>query len=159
MSRLSVFTAILVAVLLTASPIRAQQARNDPAELEAIQETTNSIVVAFNEGDAKAIAAYWTRSADFVGPLGEVDKGRGEIERSHAEFFTDNPGIKLKLKTTSRRFLRRNLVIEDGTYGLSNVSEKGVPPKGRFTDIWVKQRGRWRIAATRLMVPVAQPEN
>ena len=127
--------------------------------MEAIQETTNSIVVAFNEGDAKAIAAYWTRSADFVGPLGEVDKGRGEIERGHAEFFADNKGIKLKLKTTTRRFLRRNLVIEDGTFELSNVSDKGVHKKGRYTDIWVKQRGRWLIAATRLMVPAAQPVN
>ena len=159
MSRLSVFTTVLGAILVTASPIRAQEARNDPAELEAIEETANSIVAAFNEGDAKAIAAHWTRGADFVNALGEVDKGRDEIERGHAELFADNKAIKLKLKTTSRRFLRRNLVIEDGSFELSNVSEKGLPPKGRYTDIWVKQRGRWLIAATRLMVPIAQPEN
>src|SRR5262245_6818051 len=53
----------------------------------AVRKSAEAFVATFNKGDARALAAFWTKDAEFVGPDGEVIRGRAAIEKDHAEFF------------------------------------------------------------------------
>jgi len=46
------------------------------ADLAAIREGSRAFVDAFNQGDAKAIAALWTENADYTDESGTTFSGR-----------------------------------------------------------------------------------
>jgi len=98
MKRISLIRSILPLALACAlgcggSPARA--AESDPQEA-AITKTAEAFVEAFQKGDAKAVAAFWTQDGDFVDLTGRVLNGRPAIEKDFGNLFTENKGLKLQ---------------------------------------------------------------
>jgi hypothetical protein len=56
---------------------------------------------------------------------------------------------QVKLVESGIRFLTDDVAIEDGTSEASNANLKLLPARGRFSAIWVKNAGRWRLASLR----------
>jgi hypothetical protein len=54
-------------------------------------------------------------------------------------------GRPVELSNTRIRFLTNDVALEDGTNRLAGAAG----PDGRFTAIWVKQQGKWRLASLR----------
>ena len=50
--------------------------------------------LAFNKGDAKAIAALWTGDCEYTDETGRSIQGRDAIEKEYAAFFAEHPECK-----------------------------------------------------------------
>jgi len=69
-----------LALVCATSPARA--AESNPQEEAAITKTAEAFVEAFQKGDPKAVAAFWTPDGDYVDPNGRVLQGRQAIEKT-----------------------------------------------------------------------------
>ena len=84
-------------------------------------------------------------------------KGRDEIEKAFAEFFSENKGLKAQIHPESLRFVTPDVAIEDGV--TSVVSPDGEPPsRAHYTVVHVKKDGHWLLSSVR-DAPYAPPTN
>jgi uncharacterized protein (TIGR02246 family) len=164
MNRDYVLSAILAAVLLT-MPATAQPAtaetgttgekpaspeprRDSSADLEAIRAASDAFVAAFNQGDAKAVAAHWTQDGDYVDDFGRTFSGREAIEQGYAGFFTENPEARIRIVIDSLRLLSDCAAIEDGR-AMVDPPPTGAPAVGKYTAVHVKVDGKWLMSTVR----------
>src|SRR5262245_49626279 len=77
----------------------------DSPEVAAVRRTAVEFVKVFNLGDAKAVADYWTKEGEYIGPDGEAIHGRAAIAKGYTEFFKKNPKAKLEVHIDSIRLL------------------------------------------------------
>ncbi|MCL4202503.1 MAG: SgcJ/EcaC family oxidoreductase [Pirellulaceae bacterium] len=117
-------------------------------ELAAIRAGSEAFVAAFNQGDAKAIAALWTEDGEYIDDRGRRYAGREAIEKGYAEFFTGNPGAAIQIAIDSLRLVSPNTAIEDG---LASVKAGSGVAGGasRYTVVHVKDNGKWWMASVR----------
>jgi uncharacterized protein (TIGR02246 family) len=115
----------------------AAEAKVKPGEGKRAKE----FIAAFNRGDAKACAAFWTEEGTLVDDEGHESKGRAAIEKVYKEVFAQRKGAKLHITVTSARQITPAVAIEDG---ISEVTDDNGPPTtGRFTAVGVKKDGEW----------------
>ena len=122
-------------------------AEPDPQEA-AIIKTAEAFVEAFHKGDAKAVAAFWTPDGDYVDDSGRVLKGREAIEKSFAELFTANKGLKVHIDVANIKFPTPDLAIEDGTSAVIDP-DGSAPSRARYTNVLVKKDGQWLLSSVR----------
>ena len=139
-----------MACLFTAVAWAGQGAADDQ---KALDELVRAWDAAFNAHDARALAAHYTEDADQVLPTGDWVKGRAAIKKGHAENFAKNPDVKTKTSVLSRRFLTPDVVVEDGQWEDTGLTEKGLPTKGLYSAVLVKQGGNWLIVCERVSAP------
>src|SRR6266516_2342504 len=75
----------------------AQQAKDDAKDKEAIAKKAQAFIDYFHEGNAKAVAAFWTADGDYTDASGKHLKGRPAIEKAFAAMFAENKGAKLRI--------------------------------------------------------------
>jgi uncharacterized protein (TIGR02246 family) len=126
-------------------PVWAQAPRQDEV---ALRQRAEAFVAAFNTGDAKALAAFWTPDGDYIDQTGLSFKGREAIEGAYQGLFAAHQGLKLGVMATSVRIVTSDLVIEDGTTEVM-PADGGPPSRARYTVVHVKCDGQWRIASVR----------
>jgi hypothetical protein len=88
MKRTSLIRSILplaLACALSSGSSPARAAASDPQEA-AITKTAEAFVEAFQKGDAKAVAAFWTQDGDYVDLTGRA------LSKVHFEEIV--PGLK-----------------------------------------------------------------
>jgi uncharacterized protein (TIGR02246 family) len=124
----------------------------ESAEIAAVRKTAGEFTRAFNAGDAKAVAAFWTKNGEYIGPDGETVRGRPAIEKLYAEFFKDNPKAHLEVQVESARLLGRQAAREEGTLKLKVPGEKE-PEVSRYSVLHVLEKEGWRMASVREWVP------
>jgi uncharacterized protein (TIGR02246 family) len=119
--------------------------RADQAEDEAsIRKSDEAYVTAYNNQDAKALAALWSPEAVYVDPeTGEVSVGREEIEKEFADTFTALKGAKLEVNVDSIRFLSPNVAVENGTARIISPNEE--PDESTYSALFVKRDGQWLL--------------
>ncbi len=61
-----------------------------PREEAALKKNAEAFIAAFDKGDAKAVAAFWTADGDYAAKTSPPG-GRDEIE-NFIEFFSENKG-------------------------------------------------------------------
>jgi uncharacterized protein (TIGR02246 family) len=142
----------LPAVLLTlgAFPGHArQQAKGDAKDKDAIAKNAQDFIAAFEKGDAKTLAGFWSKDGDYTDPSGRELKGRDAIEKAFKEFFAEHKGLKAGIKSNSLRFVSPEVAVEDGTsevYG----ADGGPPTRARYTIVHVKLKdGYWYLSSVR----------
>ena len=62
------------------------------AEESAIRATIDSYVAAYNRGDAKAVAAHWSESGEWISPAGQRFQGKQAIEKEMQSLFKREQG-------------------------------------------------------------------
>ena len=126
-----------------ASAIGAEADRQ-AADEAAIRKAVESYVAAFNQGDAKALAAMWSPEAVYTNPLsGEQVVGRAEIEKQFAAIFADAKGAKLEAKTDSIQFVSPSVGIEHGTAKV--IVPDQAPEETEYTAVYVKRDDQWLL--------------
>jgi uncharacterized protein (TIGR02246 family) len=153
MSRTTIAVAA-VGFLAAAGWIFAQQApappgspAQRPADEAAIREASQALARAFEKGDAKAVAAFWTEEGEYVDEGDKAVRGRAALEKAYADFFANRPELKVESKTDSVRFLSKDTAVEEGTF---TVRAKDAPPdSSRYSSMYARQDGQWRIAMLR----------
>ncbi|HVS38511.1 MAG TPA: SgcJ/EcaC family oxidoreductase [Gemmataceae bacterium] len=130
---------------------------DNAGEEAALKKRADAFTAAFDKGDAKAVAAFWTEDGDYVDETGKQMKGRAEIEKAFTEFFAENKGVKVQIHTESLRFVTPDVAVEDG---VTSVAEPdGAPPsRARYTVVHVKKDGQWMLSSVRDS-PYAAPSN
>jgi uncharacterized protein (TIGR02246 family) len=79
-------SAVLGLVLLAGPAMRAEE-KADPKVAEALKARAEEFTKAFDKGDAKALAAFWTEDGDYVDQAGHTLKGRKAIEAAFEKQF------------------------------------------------------------------------
>jgi uncharacterized protein (TIGR02246 family) len=135
-------TAALMALGL-ASAVGAEAGRQ-AADEEAIRKAVESYVAAFNQGDAKALAALWSPEAVYTNPLSnEQVVGREAIAQQFSGIFADAKQIKLEANTDSIRFISPNVAVEQGTAKVTRPEQ--APEESEYTAVYVKRDGQWLL--------------
>jgi len=114
-----------------------------------LREAIRSFVAAFDAGDAKSVATFYTPEAHTVDVDGHALEGRAAIEQGYAELFRDNPGATIEISTDAVRFLGPDLAVEDGTNRVTPKPKNGPPWVNRHSVIYVRRDGRWLVAGER----------
>jgi uncharacterized protein (TIGR02246 family) len=115
-------------------------------------ERAQAFIAAFNKGDAKAVASFWTPDATYVDQVGHEYKGRAAIEKLYEKVFAARKGAKLAIHVTSFKRLSPDVTIEDGVTEVT-PADGGPGTAARFTAILVKKDGEWFLQSVRDSVP------
>ena len=125
---------------------------DDSSNEEAIRETGETFVKAYERGDAKAVAAHFTADAEYIDEQGNLSQGRQEIEELLNALFSKNSDSTLELTIESIRFLGPGVAIEDGSATVTRAA--GNPSDySRYTAVHVKTDGKWLMASCREHTP------
>ncbi|MEW4563077.1 SgcJ/EcaC family oxidoreductase [Bremerella sp. JC770] len=117
----------------------------------AILAAVDSYAEQFNKGDAKALAAHWTETGEFITPAGEVLKGREALEEDFAAYFQEKPGVKLELLETQIKMLSPHVASETGIARV--IAEGELPTETSYEAIHVKTAEGWRIDSVKEDAP------
>jgi uncharacterized protein (TIGR02246 family) len=130
-------------------PVRAGTEAARQNDEKAIRDTSNSFARAFERGDAKAVADFWTEEGEYVDEKGNAVRGREALAKAYAGFFAKREKVSVQSKTHSVRFLGKDTAVEDGTFSV----RAGDAPAAtnRFSTLYVRQDGRWLIALLKEM--------
>ena len=157
-SRLKVVLCSLFASLLVGLPAAsARAAEGDAQRQAAVQKTAEAFIAAFEQGDAKAVAACWLPGGDYIDLTGRNFNGRAEIEDTFAETFAQGPRMKLRIDVDSLHFPTPNTAIEHGTSSIIG-SDGSVASRASYTNTLVEKDGKWLLASVR-EAPYAPPSN
>lgn len=125
------------------------------AEMAAVRKSADAFTRAFNAGDAKAVAAFWTKDGEFVGAEGESIRGREAIEKLYAGFFKENPRAQIELEIESVKILGRHAALEEGKIKLKMPGDEE-PGVSRYSVLHVREDDGWKMASVREWVPDPQ---
>jgi uncharacterized protein (TIGR02246 family) len=101
-----------------------------------------AFIEAFDKGDAKAVAEFWTPNGEYVDQAGRHHKGRDTIQKLYEKVFAARKGAKLTIHVNSLRKVTDDVVVEDGITEVS-TPDGGPPTVGRFSAVVVKKDGEW----------------
>lgn len=136
-------------------PAEGKSAFRQPAgsradDEKALRKSAADFAKAFNDRDAKALAAQFAPQAEMVDFEGHVVQGREAIEKSFAAQF-DEPLFQMAVEIESLRFVSDNLVVEDGHLVLTGEHDD-VRLRSRYTTVHVREGGQWLVASSRDIV-------
>jgi uncharacterized protein (TIGR02246 family) len=150
----------LAAILAVGGLDAAGRLLADPQERKAAEKEQPAqgrraaFIEAFNRGDAKAVAAFWTPDATYVDQVGREHKGRPAIEQLYAKVFAARKGAKLTIDVTSSKQVSSDVALEDGITEVT-PAEGGPETVARFSAVLVKKDGEWYLQSVH--DSVAQP--
>jgi uncharacterized protein (TIGR02246 family) len=151
---LGLVAALAVGQFVAAGKVSGQAAEPQAQGKEALGKgkRAQEFIAAFEKGDAKAVAAFWTENGDYVDETGREYKGRGAIEKMYEKFFAANRGMKLNIIVTSARMIGTDVALEDGITEVTPAGG-GLPSAARFSAVLVKKYGEWYFESVRDSVP------
>ena len=133
-------------------PVQAAEPNTKDKETLGKGKRAQEFIAAFERGDAKAVAAFWTENGDYVDQTGREYKGRAAIQKMYEKFFAGNKKMKLNIIVTSARMVGSDAAIEDGITEVT-PAEGGLPSAARFSAVLVKRYGEWYFESVRDSVP------
>jgi uncharacterized protein (TIGR02246 family) len=146
--------ALTVGAFLAAGRVAAQgrepQAKGKEAPGKG--KRAREFIAAFERGDARAVAAFWTENADYVDQTGREIKGRAAIEKMYEKFFAGKKGMKLNIIVTSARMVGTDVALEDGITEVT-PADGGLPSAARFSAVLARRDGEWYFDSVRDSVP------
>jgi uncharacterized protein (TIGR02246 family) len=124
----------------------AAKSGGETSDVAAIRAGAEAFVTAFNAADAKAIAALWIEKGEYIDHTGQPFIGRDAIEKGYAEFFAENPNIKMQLNIDAVRMLSNETAIERGSAVAVAVDDRA-DGFTQYTVVHVKVNGQWKMAS------------
>jgi uncharacterized protein (TIGR02246 family) len=98
---------------------------------------------AYNKGDAKALADFYSDDVYYIDQDGAEVKGRDAMEKLLADNFKQNPGAKLAVTTEEVKQLGPDVKV---SRGLATVTmPDGTAVATRYTAVRVKKGDHWRF--------------
>ncbi len=136
--------ALTFGLFLQTQRIPAQQ---DDPKAQAQEGTghgkrAQEFIAAFNRGDAKTVASFWTPEGVYIDQIGREFKGRDALVKLYQEVFAANKGAKLTIHVKSLRSVTPDVAIEEGLTEVAPAN--GDPPTAaRFVAVLVKKDDVW----------------
>jgi uncharacterized protein (TIGR02246 family) len=138
----------MVAIVMSVSPLYAvEKGKSEKSDQDAIRAAIDSYVAAYNRGDAKAVAAFWSDSGEWISPSGQRFQGKQAIEKEMQSLFNENKGVRIEVINLSIRMVSPQVAIEEGTVRVIRPSEP--PSDSTYLAVDVKEGGRWKLNTVR----------
>jgi uncharacterized protein (TIGR02246 family) len=139
---------VLVCFSLTAQ----EQMNNEEA---AIRQMLSEYMKAFNEHDAKSVAAFWTKDGDLINGWGQLATNRTDVERVVSDNFnTMLKGSNVKETVEFIHFIKPDVALVDVdhvTYRMKDIQGKEHPPLVNHNFyVLIKKDGKWQIVSSRI---------
>jgi uncharacterized protein (TIGR02246 family) len=150
---------IAATVLFAASAAIARE-KPAPANAEetAIRANIASYTAAYNHGDARAVAAHWSDSGEWISPSGEKFQGRAAIAKELQKLFAEDKGVHIEVLHPSVRIVSADLAIEEGTVRVTEPDKSA--SDSTYLAVHVKRGGQWKLETVReTEVPDEAPAN
>jgi uncharacterized protein (TIGR02246 family) len=113
-----------------------------------IHNLLKAMTNAYNQADAKALAAVFTDDAILFDADGEEVRGRDAISRQYGEAFESGPTCKIVEEVESVHYLSPDVASVIGHFHLDD--EKGSALfSGRYSLLTVRKQNDWRLAELR----------
>lgn len=148
--------ALGLAVAVAVAVVGKLPTRADEAKETGKGKRAQAFIEAFDKGEAKTCASFWTEAGDYVDQTGRQYKGRDAIEKLYKKVFSENKGAKLTITVSALRKVTDDVAIEDGTTQVT-PADGGLPTVGRFSAVLVKKDGEWYFEHVR--ETIATPPN
>ena len=155
MRRTLVIAVVILAAMSIALAQRQSAKRDQRRNVEqAIRRLDKERIQAQVHADAEALDRIYADDFIGVGPSGTV--------RTKPQVIADFTSHDLKFQsiTTEEVQVRvyGNTAVETGRSTMIGQDKgKDVPRDTRFTRVWVKQQGRWRLVANHYSIRIMQP--
>ena len=142
-------------LLLAALIVRGAGAQDTPAapptdaaaeegQEAAIRAAGQAYVKAFNDHDAKAVAAFWSPEAVYTNRLtGERVVGQQAIEKQFTALFQTADKLALEVHVESIQFVSPNVAVEHGA--ASFVAADSTPEQVDYSAVYVRRGGKWLL--------------
>ena len=117
------------------------------ADREAIVQAGRDFAAAFEKGDAKAVAGFWTEQGEYESEDGVILRGRAELEKAFAAHFKSHPSSKMEIQVESVRFPSRDIAVEEGL--TRTISGTSLPDSTYYRTVHVREDGKWKMALSR----------
>jgi uncharacterized protein (TIGR02246 family) len=141
--------------------VRRTDHLKDEATIRGIVEAYDE---AWNRGDVQALVSYFALDAIIVDPRGDVTTGKVEFEKVITRLFKGSFKDSLhKTKIIRIHFPKKDVAVVYGEATLTVLKpfEGSRELTHRYTDVMVKEGGRWLISDTRayglMEIPKKQP--
>ncbi len=121
----------------------------------AIRAAIASYTEAFNQGDAKALAAHWSENGQLITPSGQTIKGREKLESDFAAYFKDSNNAKLELSNTDVNVLSPSVAVETGIARV--IMPDSEPSDTEYEAIHIRTAEGWKIDSLREQAAAAPP--
>jgi uncharacterized protein (TIGR02246 family) len=129
-------------------PAQADESKAKGPDAPGKGQRAREFIAAFNNGDAKAVAGFWTEDADYIDQVGHHYKGRAAIEKLYEKVFAQNKGAKLAIHVDSVKPVTSDVALEDGVTEVT-PADGGPPTAARFSAVLVKKDGVWYLENVR----------
>ena len=140
---------LLLAGLASHATVRAQASPD--AEFKKIAD---AYAAAWAQGDAKAIAALHTKDAMRMGGDGQpAVNGAAVIEQGMAAALAGPyKGSTLSITSNTSKRVTADTYVNEGTYSIAGGTPvPGASTHGQFMNVFVREGGKWLIAASVIM--------
>ena len=107
---------------------------------EALKARSHGWIKAFNAGDAKALASFYTPDGKLLPPHSEIVQGRESIEAYWAPFVE---GVKGELKIQEAHS-QGDIGYLLGTFKIIDEGGKLID-RGKYLEIWKQSNGQWQL--------------
>lgn len=116
---------------------------NNQQEEQVIIAENQAFQEAWNRGDAKGSASFYTEDATRVGAFGDVQHGRAEIEKAYDILLHQTmPGAEVKLGRGTVRMLTPEFAVWQGRIEIIPAGG-AIPLKGHVVQVMKKVNRRW----------------
>jgi uncharacterized protein (TIGR02246 family)/steroid delta-isomerase-like uncharacterized protein len=124
---------------------KAELLMPESSDVDAIHREIEAFSRAWNKGDAKAAASFYTEDGVRVGALGDVEHGRVEIEAGY-ERLLHGPfsGATVSQEHGTVRILSPDLAVWQGGMQITPASGRA-PLKGHVVQLMKKVGDRWLV--------------
>ena len=113
-------------------------------EVTAITHLAADYQKAYNAGDAKALAQFFTDDIQYTDEHGQLTQGRPGLEQLLTDTFAENKGATIDIQVNAVRALGSDVFEENGETMVT--SPTGEKDSSSYTAIYVKKDDKWLIA-------------
>jgi uncharacterized protein (TIGR02246 family) len=148
-----ILAAACAGLLFNPSIVSGQKVADRSQDEAALRQTAKQYLAAVERNDRKAMAEFWTSRGVFIDEDGQSFKVRDLIDSAADSKNADRQQNKETVSTI--RFLTADSAIEDGESEITVLGEPG-PIKGRYSAVWLRQNGKWKLDSLRSSRVVAE---
>ena len=123
----------------------AEEGKNQPSPPDqTTDDDAQKYEEAYNKGDAKTLAGFYSDDVDYIDQDGAEVKGRDAMQKLLADNFVQNPGAKLAITTEEVKQLTPDVKV---TRGIATVTPaNGAAETTRYTAVKVRKGDHWEIS-------------
>lgn len=142
------FALILACLFIARGAIAQDTDVGTDGDRDSIAKAATRFVDAYNQRDARSLAALFAENAEVTHRDGVRLTGRAAIGKSFEDAFALNPRAKISLEVQQLRFITDDVAVEEGRT-LWFPDGESATMESTYRVAHIKRGGQWKIASVR----------